>query len=194
MDARRSAVAFTVKHLMDGSVKGQFCEFEGALEVDRQGGNVRAHGIVKVESLDTGVVKRDTRLLSPELFDVDRYPEIRYLMLAFRPAGDDSFRVLGELTIRDVLRQVLFTGKIEGPVRDPSGEERVSVELTGRLSRKEFGLGWNEFVDESPVVGDTVRFAIDLLLFRPCSPPNDGLMHPAHMDIGDHGGDEPARG
>jgi polyisoprenoid-binding protein YceI len=165
VDARHSAVAFTVKHLMIASVSGSFREFEGALEVDRDG-DVRAHGTIKVESLDTGALERDHHLLSPDFFDVDRYPEIRFLLLGFRVSDGDDYRALSELTIRGVTRQIVLEGSVLGPARDPWGEERLALDLEGQLSRGEFGLRWNELVDGSPVVGDKIRLAASLSLVR----------------------------
>jgi polyisoprenoid-binding protein YceI len=165
VDARHSAISFTAEHVTLGSVTGEFREFDGALEVDRDG-DVWAHGTVKVESLDTGVLEREQQLLSPGHLDVHRYPEIHYQLLAFRPTGDTGYRILGELDIRGVTRQIVLTGTVQGPIRGPRGEERLALELGGWLSRQDYGLRWNEFVDGSPVVGDTVRLAVNLSLAR----------------------------
>jgi polyisoprenoid-binding protein YceI len=165
VDARHSAISFTARHLMIASVTGGFREFQGALEVDEDG-DVRAHGTIRVESLDTGVLERDQHLLSPDFLDVDRHPEIHYLLRGFRPAGDDRYRILGDLTIRGVTRPIVLNGAVEGPVQDSRDDQRLALELSGWLSRNEFGLRWNEYLDGSPVAGDTVRLAINLSLVR----------------------------
>jgi polyisoprenoid-binding protein YceI len=166
VDPRHSSVDFAVKHLMIATIKGRFHDFEGALEVGEAGAEVRAHGTVKVESVDTGTPERDAHLLSPDFFDVDRYPEIRFLLLGFRATDGGGLRAIGELTMRGVTRQIVLEGAVGGTARDSSGGERLALELTGQLSRHDFGLRWNELLDGSSVVGDAVRVAIDLSLVR----------------------------
>ncbi len=85
-------------------------------------------------------------------------------MLAFRPTGDDDYRILGELSVRGVTRQIALTGNIEAP--GWNHEQRLSVGLSGQLSRHEFGLEWNESFDEGSVEVGTVQLAIRLSLER----------------------------
>jgi len=165
VDPCRSAISFTAKLLSGASVTGSFREFEGSLEVDRDG-DVRAHGTIIVGSLDTSVLERDRQLLSRDFFDVDRYPDIQYRLLAFRPTGHTGYRTLGELGIRGVTREVVLDGSIQGPVRGSWGEERLTLDLGGRLVVRDHGLGQNELVDGSPVAAETVRLAVDLSLVR----------------------------
>ena len=165
VDARHSTISFTAKHFTIAFVTGEFREFEGALEIDRDGA-VRAHGTIKVESLDTGVLERDQQLLSPDFFDVDRYPEIQYRLLAFRLTGYTGYRMLGELDIGGVTRQVVLRGTVEGPVRSAEGETRLTLDLGGRLSLQDSGVRQDEIVDSSSVAMGVVRLAVKLSLVR----------------------------
>ena len=165
VDARHSAVSLTADQPKPASVIGEFREFDGALEVDRDGA-VRAHGTVKVESLDTRVLERDQSLLSSGCFDLNRYPEIRYRLLAFRPTGSAGYRMLGELDIGGVTRQVVLRGTVEGPIRSAGDETRLTLDLGGRLSLQDNGVRRDELVDSSSVAGGVVRLAVKLSLVR----------------------------
>jgi polyisoprenoid-binding protein YceI len=166
LDPRHSAVEFAVKHLVIATVKGRFRDFEGAMEVQEVTGNVHGHGVVKVESIDTGEPDRDRHLLSPEFFDVDRFPEIRFTVREVEPVEGNRHRLRGEITIRGVRRELALDAVVSSTARDPWGNERIAVDLTGVLSRKDFGLRWNRVVDAGPVAGDEVRLSGSLSLVR----------------------------
>jgi polyisoprenoid-binding protein YceI len=165
VDPSHSAVEFEVRYLAITTVRGRFRDFEGALEVDDADG-VRAYGVIDVASVETGAPERDAHLLSSDFFDLDRHPTIRYRLLALRPEGDGRYRLLGELTIRGVTRQVALDATVAGSARDPWGDERLGLELSGALSRREFGLRWTGRVDGHPILGDAVRLASSLSLVR----------------------------
>jgi polyisoprenoid-binding protein YceI len=110
VDARHSSLEFAVKPVVFATVKGRFRDFEGTLEVDEATGDVRAHGTVKVESIDTGSPERDRQLLSADFLDLERHPELRYTLLAFRRIEDNRFRSLGEITICGVTCQIPLDG------------------------------------------------------------------------------------
>jgi polyisoprenoid-binding protein YceI len=166
VDPRHSVVEFAVKHLMIATVKGRFRDFEGALEVQETTGAVHGHGNVKVESIDTSEPGRDGHLLSSDFFDAERYPEIRFTLRGVEPIADSRYRVRGEVTIRGVRRELTLDAIASGTARDPQGDERLALDLTGSLKRKDFGLRWNQIVDAGPVAGDEVQLAISLSLVR----------------------------
>jgi polyisoprenoid-binding protein YceI len=181
VDPGHSKIEFEVRYLTVTTVSGRFRDFAGALEVDEADG-VRAHGMIDVASVDTGAPERDAHLLSPELLDADRHPKILYRLLALRPEGGGRYRLLGELTIRGVTRQVALDATVARSVPGPWGEERLALELSGVLSRREFGLRWSGRVDGHPILGDAVRLTITLSLVR-----RTGL-RPARGRPGGHSG------
>jgi polyisoprenoid-binding protein YceI len=166
VDPRHSAVEFAVKHLVIATIKGRFREFEGSLEVQPVTGKVHGHGFVKVESIDTAEPSRDGHLLSPDFFDVDRFPEITFGLSEVEPVEDSRYRVHGEIRIRGVRRKIALDAVVSDTARDPWGNERLAVDLTGSLSRKDFHLRWNQVVDAGPVAGDEVRLSLSLSLVQ----------------------------
>ena len=166
IDPRHSVVEFAVKHLVIATVKGRFRDFDGSLEVNPVTGDVRGHGIVKVESIDTAEPARDRHLLSADFFHVDRYPEIRFTLREVKPLGGDRHRVFGEITMRGARRQLRLDAAVSDTAVDPWGQERIAVDLTGSLNRKDFGLRWNQVVEAGPIAGDEVGISLSLSLVR----------------------------
>jgi polyisoprenoid-binding protein YceI len=166
VDPRHSVVEFAVKHLMIATIKGRFRDFEGALEVQEATGDVRGHGVVKVESIDTAEPSRDGHLLSSDFFDVEQFPEIRFTVRGVEPIEGSHYRVHGEVRIRGIRRKLTLDAIVGGTARDPLGDERLALDLTGVLNRKDFGLRWNQVVDAGAVAGDEVRLAVSLSLVR----------------------------
>ena len=166
VDPRHSSVEFAVKHLVIATVKGRFRDFEGALEVQEVTGDVHGHGVVKVESIDTAEPSRDGHLLSPDFFDADRFPEISFTLRQVEPVEGNHHRLHGEVTIRGIRRELTLDAIVSGTARDPWGSERLAVDLSGRLSRKDFRLRWNQVVEAGPVAGDEIRLTLSLSLVR----------------------------
>jgi polyisoprenoid-binding protein YceI len=167
VDPRHSSVEFAVKHLLIATVTGRFRDFEGELEIRDDPPSVRGHGIVNVESVDTGEPHRDNHLLSPDFFNVDVYPEIEFALGSFEPVKGGRYTIVGEITLTGVTRELALDATMQGQAQDPWGNERVALDLTGRLNRKDFGLRWDQLVEGGGVViGDTVRLEAALSLVK----------------------------
>src|SRR3954451_16123656 len=106
VDPAHSSVAFEVKHMMIATVRGHFSEFDGTLEAAEDPTESRAHGWVKVASIDTGNADRDAHLRSPEFFDAERYPQATFASTRIEHIEGGRYRVTGDLTLKDVTREV----------------------------------------------------------------------------------------
>jgi polyisoprenoid-binding protein YceI len=168
VDPSHSSVAFEVKHLMIATVRGHFSEFEGTLEAaEDDPSNSRAYGTVKVASIDTGDPARDEHLRSPDFFDAERYPEMRFESTRVQHVEEAHYRVAGDLTIKEVTREVEFGVTVEGAAEDPWGNERVGVSVRGTVDRTEFGLTWQQKLAAGGVlVGEEVKVLIDISAVR----------------------------
>lgn len=140
VDPVHSSIEFQVRNMGIVTVKGFFTDFEGSLHSD--GEQVQARGVVKGASVNTRSEKRDEHLRSPEFFDVENHPEIRFESTRFQLAGD-GFDVTGELTIKGITREVTFNATFEGTTPDPWGGERIGVEASGLVDRRLFHLNWD---------------------------------------------------
>ena len=155
IDPAHSTLEFAVRHLGITTVKGRATSVQGTIT-----GGAEAHieGVVDAASLTTHDDSRDEHLRSPEFFDVERYPELRFVSTRIEREGD-TLVVDGALTIRGVTRPVRLTGPFVGSAADPWGSERIGLELSGTIDRTEFGLRWN-----APLPGGGLLLADDVLL------------------------------
>ena len=162
IDPAHSSVEFQVKHLGIATFKGFFSDFEGSLEVTGNG-TIMAEGTVKAASINTRAAQRDEHLRSADFFDVERHPELRFQSKSVEQIDEDSYRIVGELTIRGVTREVELHAVIHGVEQDPWGNTRVGLEVTGELNREDFGLTWNQALESGSVlVGKKVKVLLDL--------------------------------
>ena len=168
VDPAHSSVGFEVKHLMIATVRGLFSEFDGVIEAaEDDPSNSRVHGWVKVASIDTGNADRDAHLRSPDFFDTERYPRMTFESTRIDHVEGGTYRVAGNLTIKDVTREVEVDATVEGAAEDPWGNERVGVSMRGSIDRTEFGLTWQQaLASGGMLVGDEVKIQIDVSAIR----------------------------
>jgi polyisoprenoid-binding protein YceI len=161
VDPVHSSVEFQVKHLGIATVKGQFKEFEGTLEVGPDG--ARAHGTVKVASIDTREPQRDGHLLSADFFDADNNPEITFKSTSIRPVDEETFEIEGDFTIHGVTRTLKLDATVEGTETDPQGNPRVGLSATAQINRSDYDMKFNMALGSgNVVVSDKVKILLDV--------------------------------
>jgi polyisoprenoid-binding protein YceI len=167
VDPAHSSVEFEIKHMMIATVRGRFTEFEGTIVAAEDLADSRAYGVVMAASIDTNNAERDAHLRSADFFDVERYPEIRFESTRIEPLGGPRFRLLGDLTIKDVTREVELEATVEGAERDPWGNDRVGIRVRGTIDRTEFGLRWQQALETGGfLLGNEVRVLVDVSAVR----------------------------
>lgn len=139
LDPVHSSVGFEVAYL-SGTFKGQFREFDGSLVVD--GDQATLEGGAKVASVDVKDENLSAHLQSPDFFDAEQHPVIRFSATDISLEGEDA-SVDGELTIKGVTQPATVTGTVSAPVTDPYGRERIGLRLTTTVDRTAFGVSWN---------------------------------------------------
>ena len=160
IDPAHSSVAFAVKHMVINNVKGKFNEFNGTVVVDN---NViqEAKGTIQAKSIDTGIAKRDEHLRSPDFFDAAKYPTITFVSKRVEKRGDDTV-LIGDYTMHGVTKELALPVTLSGPIKDPMGHTRIGLEAKTKLSRKEYGLKYNQALETGGlVVGDEVQLEIN---------------------------------
>jgi len=161
IDPAHTDFSFSVKHMVIAKVKGTFQKFEGMLEVDDNNKLTAARAVISAESIYTKIEKRDNHLRSPDFFDVAKYPNITFKTTSVQYSGS-ALTIKGNITIRDVMKEITLTGETLGPIKDPWGQTRMGINATGTLNRKDFGLLWNKVLESGGlVVGDTVELHIE---------------------------------
>jgi polyisoprenoid-binding protein YceI len=168
LDPAHSSIDFAVRHMVISSVKGRFQQFDIAAEVDESNlAGSSATVTIDAASIDTREAQRDGHLRSGDFLDAESHPAITFVTKTFEPRGGADYRIVGDLTIRGVTREVALQGEVTGPVKDPWGNLRVGLSAEGKFDRKEFGLNWNALLEAGGVlVGDTVKISIDAELVK----------------------------
>ena len=164
LDSAHTNVEFAVKHLMIATVKGRFGDVSGKLTGSiNDPSRFELEVNIATESVDTRQGQRDAHLRSADFFDAEKWPAIRFV--GNRVIGDtaNEFKLLGDITIRDVTREIALDVTNEGSVRDPWGNERIGFSATTRLDRRDFGLLYNQALETGGfVVGDEIKISIDV--------------------------------
>jgi polyisoprenoid-binding protein YceI len=161
-DVYHSSVTFTIRHMMS-KVRGQMNIKAGWLEVDNDNlSTAKVDVVLDAASIDTGVEMRDNHLRSADgHFDVANYPTITFK--SKRIAGTDraNFKVIGDLTIHGVTKEVALSASFNGEGKDPRGNRRVSFEAETKLNRKDYDLTWNQALEAGGfILGDEVKLEI----------------------------------
>jgi polyisoprenoid-binding protein YceI len=161
VDKAHSRVGFAVKSLGFTTVRGEFRDFDGALEIGEDLADGRGYGRVDATSVDTKLARRDEHLRSTDFLSAERHPELTFRSTTIEPVDEDSFRIIGELSINGVTNEVELTAELCGIDTGPDGEERLALRVTGRVSRKAFAMTFLAALG-SAVVADEVKILIDL--------------------------------
>ena len=164
IDPAHSTVGFSAKHLGLTTVRGRFTRFQGEIDLDDEANPSTARGRVEIESasIDTGNNDRDAHMRSPDFLDVERYPKLVVESKAVEPSGGDRYRVICELTIKDVTRPVTLEYEHFGVVTDPFGNTKAGGRLTGTIDRTQWGLTWNvPLVGGGLLVSEKVQIEVE---------------------------------
>jgi polyisoprenoid-binding protein YceI len=163
IDPTHASIGFTGKHMVVAKVRGQFKEFDADVTIDEEDLS-RSGGVIRIDvgSLDSGFDQRDKHLRSADFFDAETYPEITFRTKRIEPRGGEKYRFVGDLTIRDVTREVAFDGEVGGPLNDPWGNKRVVLSAAAKVNRKDWGLEWNlPLGADGLLVSDDITLELD---------------------------------
>jgi polyisoprenoid-binding protein YceI len=168
IDAAHTGIHFSVRHMLVSKVRGRFAKYTGAITLDEADvTRSTIEVVIDATSIETGVPDRDTHLRSADFFDVEKYPELYFRSTRIEQVDDAHYRVIGDLTIHGVRREVVLDAEYGGRGKDPWGNERVGFVATTSLDRKEFGLTWNQVLEAGGIlVGDRVDIELDVQAVR----------------------------
>jgi polyisoprenoid-binding protein YceI len=162
IDAAHSYVGFRVRHLAVADVRGRFTRFSGYIMLD-ESDVTRSTVDVTVDagSIDTSNERRDDHLRSDDFFEVERYPRLLFVGRRIERSGSGMVLV-GDLTIRDVTREIRVPFELSGPVEAGNGQRVLGAAAEVRVNRFDYGLRWNRFTEAIQVVGDEVRIDLQI--------------------------------
>lgn len=163
VDPSHTVIGFEVAHMVITKVTGRFADYQASVVMDPEKQEFKSmEASIKTASIQTNELKRDDHLKSPDFFDSEKFPAITFKMKSYKKQGD-QYVAVGDLTIRDVTKEVTLTGSFNGTVKDFRGDTRAGFSAEGTIDRKDFGLTWNKIVDNNVlVVGDKVKLKLEV--------------------------------
>jgi polyisoprenoid-binding protein YceI len=166
IDPSHSEIGFSVKHMMISTVRGQFTKFDGTLTLnDEHPEQSVIEGWVETASLNTHEPNRDAHLHSADFFEAEKYPKMTFRSKKITSGGGEKFKLTGDMTIKDITREITFDVTYEGQNKDPWGNTRRAFTAESGFSRKDFGLIWNVALETGGwLVGDHVKVHVELEL------------------------------
>jgi polyisoprenoid-binding protein YceI len=162
IDPIHSSVNFMVRHLMVSKVRGKFGAFTGTVTIDENRLASAVTASVDMVSVSTGDDGRDAHLRNNDFFDIEKFPTMTFTSTSVRADGKD-YVLVGDLTIKDVTKQVEFQLEFDGVSPDPWGGTRAGFSAEGEIDRRDFGLEWNMALDTGGLmVGEKVKISLDI--------------------------------
>jgi polyisoprenoid-binding protein YceI len=168
VDPAHSEIQFKVKHLMITTVTGYFKTFDLEVETETEDFTTskKIEFTADIDSIDTNSAQRDTHLKSPDFFDAENHKQLRFEGKAYEGSGDEV-RLHGDLTIRGITKPISLKVEFGGTVVDPWGQLKAGFTVSGKLSRKEFGLIWGAVTEAGHVVvSDEIKIHAEIQLVR----------------------------
>jgi polyisoprenoid-binding protein YceI len=170
IDPAHSQAEFAIRHLMISTVKGRFGVVNGTVVTDESDlTKSKIEASLDVTSIHTHESQRDAHLKSADFFDAEKYPTIDFRGTRITDVASDKseFKLIGDLSIHGVTREVSLQVTSEGRGKDPWGGERAGFSAHTRIKRSDFGLTWNQALETGGfVVGDEVKITIDVELVK----------------------------
>ncbi|MCX7548938.1 YceI family protein [Xanthomarina sp. F1114] len=159
IDNTHSEIAFKVKHMMISTVTGHFEDFQATAKSNGDDfNNASLEFSAKTASINTKNDDRDAHLKSDDFFNSEKYPEMKFVSKSFIGS-----KLVGDLTIRDVTKEITLDAELNGVAVDPYGQTKAGFEISGEVNRKDFNLTWNAVTEAgSIVVSDKVKLVIDV--------------------------------
>lgn len=164
IDPSHSEIEFQIRHLVISKVRGKFRKFDSEVEAENDDlTNAKVRFEADVDSIDTNNSDRDTHLKSDDFFNAAEHPKLTFESTSFEKAGENKFKLAGDLTIRGNTKPITLDVEYGGEVVDGYGQTKRGFEVTGEISRKEFGLHWNAITEAgSVVVSDEVKLLLSV--------------------------------
>ncbi|HZI14394.1 MAG TPA: YceI family protein [Myxococcus sp.] len=172
IDPAHSSILFVARHMVVARVHGRFERISGKLRVNPEqpvDGDVEV--FAETASIYTGSLDRDAHLRSPDFLNAEGAPKIVFRSTKVEPTGGSSFRLEGELTLRNVTQPVVFEARHAATSKDPWGNTRLIYTARGTINRSDFGIRWNKTLDNGGwLVGEKVDIELDIQAV-PAPPP-----------------------
>ncbi len=164
LDPTHSEVQFKVKHLVISTVTGAFNSFSATAHTNEEGwNNAQIEFTADINSIDTNNEQRDGHLKSAEFFDAESFPQLQFKSTQFTHKSDNQYELQGDLTIKNVTKNVSLNVEFGGEMVDPYGNHKAGFEVSGEINRHDFDLTWNAVTEAGGVVvGPNIKLLMNI--------------------------------
>jgi polyisoprenoid-binding protein YceI len=173
LDVAHSRLGFVARHAMVTKVRGAFNVFEGTAHIDGNDPSKSSATVsIDVASVDTRQPQRDDHLRTNDFFDAPTYPKITFVSTSAEKVDDQTFRLTGDLTIKDVTKSISIDFEYNGSAKDPFGNQRVGFEGSTVINRKDYGVNFNAALETGGVMVSekiTLEFEISAIKNQPAA-------------------------
>ncbi len=172
IDPAHSIIGFAIRHLEINWVEGRFKEFTGTIHYDdKDMTKSSVEFTAKVESIDTGVERRNAHLRTADFFEVEKYPELTFKSTRVERKGK-GYVLHGDFTLKGVTKQVALPFTITGAIKDGQGNTRFGVDAQTTINRRDYGINWGKPLDGGGIdVGNEVNIKLQLEAILPAPKP-----------------------
>ncbi|MFZ1771922.1 MAG: YceI family protein [Caldilinea sp.] len=172
IDAAHSEIQFSARHMMVSKVRGVFEKWGGAILLNPANPGATVVDItIEAASISSKDEKRDEHLRSPDFLGVEQYPSITFKSTKVEVTGDNTAKLHGDLTIRDVTKPVVMAVEYQGNAKSPWGTVNYGFSATTKINREDWGLSWNAALETGGwLVGKEIQIDIDLELVQVAEP------------------------
>jgi polyisoprenoid-binding protein YceI len=168
LDKAHSSVGFSIEHMVVSETVGQFNEFSTNIKSDKEDfSDVKGDITMQVASIDTKDAKRDGHLKSADFFDAEKYPTIKFEIVQFKKVKDKEYKLVGNLTMHGITKSVTLKANFGGIVKDPYGNTRTGIKVSGEIDRYEFDLKYNAAMEAGgTVIGKKVNITCNVEMVK----------------------------
>jgi polyisoprenoid-binding protein YceI len=167
IDPTHSEIGFKVKHMMFTNVSGKFGTYDATISTeDDDFENANIEFSADISSINTNNTDRDNHLVSGDFFDAEAYPKLTFKATSFTQKGDD-YELTGDLTLKGVTKPITLSTEFSGLMKDPWGNTKAGLNISGKINRKDWGLNYNAALETGGVlISEEVRLNIELQLIK----------------------------
>jgi len=168
LDPTHSELGFKIKHLMITNVSGNFNKFEVVAETPSDDfSNAKINVNVEVDSINTNNTQRDEHLRNADFFESEKYPNIQFRSTKVERIDDETYNIIGELTIKETTKPVKLLAEYSGVTKDPWGNVKAGFSINGKINRKDFGISYNATLETGGVMlGEELKINGEIQLVK----------------------------
>lgn len=168
IDASHSTIRFAVDHMVISEVEGIFSTYEGSVTTTKDDfSDAKINFMIDVKSVDTDNAKRDEHLRGADFFETEKYPKMTFVSTSVAKTGTGKYNLKGNLTLHGVTKEITLAMTYGGTTKDPWGNTKAGLKVTGVINRTDFGLKYNSVLEAgSLMIGEDVTITAKVELAK----------------------------